>query len=196
MSRPCDDAVIAPAAALTARTGPPIMPDMSEDHGGAELDLILAPHTSLSPTGFWVVMGILIALNFVAGTLFLLQGAWPVVGFMGLDVALVYWAFRVSYARARTQERLRLDADALTIERRDRAGNSQTFTFRPPHWLQVQLVAAPDREAQLVLSSHGRRLIVGSFLAPEQRVEVAGAIRQALARLRAPHPSPSTSFMP
>jgi uncharacterized membrane protein len=161
-----------------------------------KLDLVLTPHRSLTPTGFWVVMAILIALNFLAGTMFLVLGAWPVVGFMGLDVLLVYWAFRVSFSRARTEERVRLDDDALTVERRDANGGHKTYTFRPPHWLRVSLQELPGREAQLVLSSHGRHVTLGSFLPPEERTEVADAIRNALARLRAPQPSPSTSFMP
>ena len=53
------------------------------------LDLILAPHRSLTPAGFWAVMGVLIAANFVAGVMFLALGAWPVLGFLGLDVVLV-----------------------------------------------------------------------------------------------------------
>ncbi len=160
---------------------------------GLELDLILSPHRSLTPVGFWAMMGVLIAMNFVAGTLFFLHGAWPVLGFMGLDVALVYWAFRVNFSRARAQERLRLDADALTIESCDARGKRKTFTFRPPHWLQVTV---DEDRAGFVLSSHGRHVIVGAFLAPEERTAAAGATKAALARLRAPQSSPSTSFMP
>lgn len=154
-----------------------------------ELDLVLTPHTSLSPTGFWVVMGILIALNFVAGTMFLLLGAWPVLGFMGADIALVYWAFKVSYARGRAQERVRLDAEALTVERRDAAGRSQVFTFRPPQWLQVRLEGDSD-SSRLILTSHGRSLTLGAFLGPDERAAAGEAIAQALGRLRAPHDSP------
>jgi uncharacterized membrane protein len=33
-------------------------------------------------------------------------GAWPVVGFLGLDVLIVYLAFRASYAQAQAFEDL------------------------------------------------------------------------------------------
>ena len=161
-----------------------------------QLDLVLTPHRSLTPAGFWAVMAVLIVMNFAAGTLFFILGAWPVIGFMGLDVALVYWAFRVSFNRGRAEERVRLDADALTVERRNAAGHRETFTFKPPHWLRVSLEETPGRGARLVLSSHGRYLTLGAFLGPEERIAVAGAIKDALARLRAPHSSPSTSLIP
>lgn len=149
-----------------------------------DLDLTLMPNNSLTPTGFWVVMGVLIAANFVAGALFLHLGAWPVLPFMGLDVVLVWRAFRASDARNRRCERVRLNAEALTVERIDRKGRSDTVTFKPPHWLQVRLESPQNLEPQLVLSSHGRRLIVGAFLGPEQREAVAQSIAQALDRLR------------
>ena len=157
------------------------------------LDLILAPHRSLTPAGFWAVMGVLIAANFVAGVMFLALGAWPVLGFLGLDVVLVYWAFRINFRRGQAQERLRLDAAALTVERRDARGRHDTVTFAPPHWLRV---IVEDGPGGLVLSSHGRHLTVGAFLSPEERVAVADTIRAALARLAPVQASPSTSFMP
>ena len=39
-------------------------------------------------------------ISFVGGMVFLIAGAWPVVGFLGLDVLLVYWAFRANYRAA------------------------------------------------------------------------------------------------
>ena len=55
---------------------------------------MLTPHRSLSPTGFLIFMAVLGGISFVTGMVFLLAGAWPVFGFLGLDVLLVYWAFR------------------------------------------------------------------------------------------------------
>src|SRR5437588_1476045 len=57
---------------------------------------LLTPHRSLSSAGFFVVMGLIAGISFVGGVVFLIAGAWPVIGFLGLDVALEYWAFRRS----------------------------------------------------------------------------------------------------
>jgi len=85
------------------------------------------PRSSSTPSGaasqsaagrFLIVMLAFGGLSFVAGILFVLHGAWPVTGFFGLDVGLVYLAFRINYRSARREERIRLVADALTVERR------------------------------------------------------------------------------
>ena len=86
-------------------------------------DAVLTPYRSLSPRGFLVLMIALSVVSFTAGVFFFLVGAWPVVGFLGLDVALVYIAFRINYRRARMYETLRLTRDALTVRRIEHRGH-------------------------------------------------------------------------
>jgi uncharacterized membrane protein len=152
--------------------------------GAPRLDLVLRPHRSLSPRGFWVLMGLLAGVSFVGGTVFWWVGAWPVVGFLGVDVALIYVAFRLSYGSAREFERIRLTADRLTIERTSPSGQRRV-EFQP-YWLRVELIEPPGRTTRLVLSSHGRSLTVGAFLAPGERARLASLLRAALANLRHP----------
>jgi uncharacterized membrane protein len=146
------------------------------------LDLVLRPHRCLSPAGFWAIMGIVAAFSFIGGIVFWLAGAWPVIGFLGIDVILVYIAFKASYAGGRAYERVRLSPDALTVERVDPWGRRKDFALQP-HWLRVDLDADQSR---LSLNSHGRSLTIAAFLPPGERAEVAAAIRAALARLRDP----------
>ena len=70
---------------------------------------VLTPHRSLPAMGFLILMAVLVTLNLTAGITFYLLGAWPVVGFMGLDVALVWWAFRLNYASGKRRESIELD---------------------------------------------------------------------------------------
>src|ERR1700676_825559 len=65
---------------------------------------LLTPHRSLNRTGFLVLMGFLSVVSFITGLAFLLMGAWPVFGFFGLDVLIVYWAFRINFRRAKATE--------------------------------------------------------------------------------------------
>jgi uncharacterized membrane protein len=155
------------------------------------LDIVLRPHRSLSPGGFAIIMTLLIGLSFVGGIVFLLAGAWPVIGFLGLDVVLVYVAFRASYARGRDYERIVLLPGSLTIERVSRRAGSERVELQP-YWLRVDLEDGPEPAMRLHLRSHGESTIVGGFLSPQERIELAGMLREALARLRQ---SPSTSFM-
>jgi uncharacterized membrane protein len=148
-----------------------------------ELDLLLRPHRSLSPTGFWVIMTILAAWSFVGGIVFLSIGAWPVIGFVGIDVLLVWIAFRASYG-VRTHERVRLENGTLSVERIDRRGRHARYEFQS-YWLRVSLEELKEGTNRLILSSHGRHLAVGSFLSPGERAEIAVRIKDALERSRA-----------
>lgn len=154
-------------------------------------DARLAPHASLPRAGFTLLMAVLCVFSFAAGIAFVSIGAWPVFGFFGLDVAAVYIAFRVSYARARRYEIVRLTENRLAIERVSPRGEVERFEFQP-YWLRVLMDDPPRHESPLTLRSHGRSLVIGSFLSPEERLELANALNAALAQLKAGY-SPSTS---
>jgi uncharacterized membrane protein len=166
------------------------------------LELTLTPHRSLSHSGFMALMAALVAFNFVAGIVFLLVGAWPVIGFLGLDVFLVWFAFRMSYAHARQSERLALYPDRLAIWRRDHWGREQLIELQP-YWLRVRVVRHQGAVARLLLTSHGRRHVIGQFLAPQERERLALHLDAVLAALRdgrplpapPPHPEPTNSVL-
>ena len=147
-------------------------------------DAVLTPHRSLPPAGFRLLIAALVLIGLAAGIAFLLLGAWPVLGFFGLDIALLAWCFHVNYRQGRQRERLRLTPDALTLERMSPAGAVEQVRL-PPWWLRVEIDQSGERPGPLTLATHGRRETVGAFLAPWERVEVAEALRRALAPLRA-----------
>jgi uncharacterized membrane protein len=148
------------------------------------LDAVLVPHRSLKPTGFVVLMAVLGGVSFVAGMIFVLHGAWPVMGFFGLDVALVYLAFRINYRSARRQERVRLVQDALTVERIGVRGDRRRWSFQPS-WARIVYEETDEETNRLTLTSHGRSLVLGSFLGAGERRVFAAALKDALARWRA-----------
>jgi uncharacterized membrane protein len=148
------------------------------------LDTVLAPHRSLPKAGFVAVMAVFGAISGAAGIAFVLHGAWPVMGFFGLDVALVYLAFRLNYRTARRQEHIRLVSDALTVERLGVRGERWSWRFQP-YWLRVTLEERTDESNRLIISSHGRSLALGSFLGAGERRSLAALLHDALARWRA-----------
>ena len=111
-------------------------------------------------------------------------GAWPICGFFGLDVALLYLAFRISYRSARQRETLRLADDQFTVERVGVYGERRQWRFQP-FWLRVVLEERPNQSNRLSLASHGKSLVIGDFLAPPLRRELAMNLREVLARWRA-----------
>jgi uncharacterized membrane protein len=141
----------------------------------------LTPHRSLSREGFVVLMLVIAGFNFAGGLFFYLIGAWPVVGFMGLDVALVWWAFRANFADARRAEHIEITSHELVLRRlaKRRPAQEQRFARR---WVRVEL--EEDRERELIgplyLRFRGKRTEIASFLGAQERLAFAQALKAAL----------------
>ncbi len=149
------------------------------------LDLVLYPHRSLSPQGFLVLMGVVAALSFTIGLIFFLAGAWPIVGFLGLDVAVVYLAFRLNYRAARAHETIRLSGNELEVVKIDSRGRKRRYVL-PSAWLRVDLETRPRRAGRLTLRSRGRGLEVGAFLGQDEKDGLAQVLRDGLRRAALP----------
>ena len=78
---------------------------------------ILTPHRSLGRRGFLALMLAIGCISFAAGLVFFIAGAWPVVGFLGFDVLLVYWAFRANYRAAGAYEEVTMTPTQLKLRR-------------------------------------------------------------------------------
>ncbi|HYD05566.1 MAG TPA: DUF2244 domain-containing protein, partial [Reyranella sp.] len=105
---------------------------------------------------------------------------WPVAGFTGLDVALLWWLFHRNYEDARRSETLTLTDRELVIERIAPDGEREEHRLEA-YWLKVEA-----GERRLAVSSRGNRVVVGRFLAPADRARVANELSAALAAMRAP----------
>lgn len=141
---------------------------------------VLTPHRSLSPRGFLIVMIALGGLSFIAGMVFLLAGAWPIVGFLGVDVLLVYWAFRLNYRAAKAYEQVTVTPSELTVRKVSHRGGAQEWTLNPV-WVRLQRDVHEEFGLQrLFLESHGRRLSIAGFLPPQEKESFALALSVAL----------------
>ncbi len=140
---------------------------------------ILHPHRSLSPRGFLILMLAIGSVSFVSGMVFLMMGAWPVMGFFGLDVALVYIAFRLNYRGGRAYELVELTPRTLTVTQVSPAGEARSLAFNP-YWVRVSVTERPDGGNHLRLASHGRELEFGRLLNDEERRDFAEALSRAL----------------
>lgn len=151
--------------------------------GRVFFERLLLPHRSLAKPGFNILMAVLFVISLAVGIGFVMIGAWPVCGFFGLDVALIYVAFRVNYRSARQHELLRLSDDQFTVERVSIRGERRIWDFQP-FWLRVILEERKDDSNRLLVASHGKSLVIGDFLPPPMRRELATTLRQALASWR------------
>ena len=145
---------------------------------------VLTPHRSLGRTGFLALMLLIGAISFAAGLAFFIAGAWPVVGFFGLDVLLVYVAFRVSYRSAAAYEQVTMTPSALTVRKVSHRGHVAEWRLNPV-WVRLQReVHAEFGIERLFLVSHGRRLPVATFLGPREKASFATALAAALGEAR------------
>ena len=97
---------------------------------------MLTPHRSLSPAGFVIFMTVLGVMSFITGMIFFIAGAWPVMGFCGLDVLLVYWAFRANYRGARAYEEVTITPSELTVRKVSHHGRVREWTLNPV-WVRL-----------------------------------------------------------
>ena len=141
---------------------------------------LLTPHRSLNRTGFLVLMGFLSVVSFATGIAFLLMGAWPVFGFLGLDVLVIYWAFRVNFRRAAATEEITVTPSELRVRRVSHRGHVVEFVLNPL-WVQIdQKTHAEFGIEKLYLVSKGRRVTIASFLGPEEKASFVKALTEAL----------------
>lgn len=145
---------------------------------------VITPHRSLGKTGFLVLMWTVAGISFAAGTLFLMAGAWPVFGFFGLDVALIYWAFRSNYRAAASYELVTVTASELTVRKVSHRGKAREWTFNPL-WVRLDREIIDDFGLQaLFLVSRERRLAIAGALAPDEKESFAAALSAALGEAR------------
>jgi uncharacterized membrane protein len=145
---------------------------------------VLRPYRSLPPSGFAATMGLMAGVSLLSGAMFWRMGAWPVAGFFGLDVFLLYLALTLSYRSGRLYETVELTPARLTLTRVHPSGRREQFDCNP-YWARVELSEWPDGRTRLGIRVQGRHLVFGHFLTDDERRDLASALRAALFEARA-----------
>jgi uncharacterized membrane protein len=141
---------------------------------------LLTPSRSLGRRGFLLLMLIVGGINITTGTIFLLAGAWPVFGFCGLEILLLYWAFRVNYRRGQAYEQVTVTASELTVRQVSHTGSMREWTLNPV-WVRLdRIVHSEFGIERLFLVSQGRRLPIAAFLGAQEKESFALALSRAL----------------
>jgi uncharacterized membrane protein len=145
---------------------------------------VITPHRSLGAQGFLIFMICLGGLSFVSGVAFVAMGAWPVCGFCGLDVLLVYLAFKANYRAGRAYEEVIVTASELTLRQVSHRGRVREFTLNPL-WVRLDRIVHKEFGIErLFLVSRGRRLPIAAFLGPHEKESFALALTNALGEAR------------
>ena len=144
----------------------------------------LQPHRSLTPRAFTVFILCFCLAQVILALPFLMMGAWPVAGFMGLDALALYVAFRISFRSAPAYETLDPMPIELVHAKIGVRGHRREWRFNPS-WVRLEEEIHEEFGVQrLALASRGERIEIGAFLGPEQKAGLARDLRQALSAAR------------
>ncbi|GGY47201.1 DUF2244 domain-containing protein [Parvularcula lutaonensis] len=168
---------------VTGRTAASSGPDPVTGDEDFRFHALLFPNRSLTADGFRRVLAVVIGVNLVNAVIYFTLGAWPVAFFCGVDILIVWWAFHLSYVQGRRHERVMLTDDALWISRVLPSGHETRWKLNP-FWARVEFDRPASHETQLRLVEKGRVLILGSFLSPQERGELADALGAALSKAK------------
>ena len=132
------------------------------------LDAVLEPPRSLTPRGFNRVMLGLGAFSCLTSLAFLAAGAWPVVGFLGIEILLLWLVFRFSFCSQRARTYVRVTADAVDVRKVDGWGRERRASLAS-HFARVEFDRAADGPNALRVAASQRAYVVGEFLTPPSR---------------------------
>lgn len=143
------------------------------------MDAVIQPNRSLSTRGMWIVLGVLAAFNLWIGVFLVLIGAYPVPIFLGLDMIGVVVAFRIYRRRAARAERVRVDADRITVSRESARG-AATVWSSPTAFTRVRFEGGAEHGRRLSLHLSGRSIAIGQALGADERARLADRLREAM----------------
>ncbi|WP_186399828.1 DUF2244 domain-containing protein [Stappia sp. P2PMeth1] len=168
------------------KTESPDLPDPDAPFFAA----LLTPYRSLGPAGFRVLMLVVCAICLVAGLVFLSLGAWPVFGFLGLDILLIFLAFRWNYRAARAFEEVQVSRTEIRVRKVLASGREQLYSCNP-FWARLHVREEEDEGVlRITLTARDMSVDIGGFLNPDDRTSFADALRRALALAKAGGPRP------
>lgn len=152
-------------------------------NGPQPFKAVLTPHRSLSPAGFLVLMAAIGLVSFIVGIAFLSMGAWPVLGFFGIDVALIYWAFKRNYRDGHMSETIEVTSQEVRLTRCDPKGKKSAVGFNT-YWVRLALDERSDGRSILSFVTRSERVKFADFLSDDERREFAEILSDELVAAR------------
>lgn len=149
-------------------------------------DAVITPNRSLSPRGFRILIGVMLAINLATGAVFLSIGALPVPLFLGLELLGVFLAFKVNYRGGGVSERVQVSADSVTVLRHTPHGRQpgQQVVWRSATAFTKVEVSQDQDDVHLGLAISGRRRPIGQALSPQERLDLGRALERAIVSAR------------
>ena len=146
----------------------------------AEFCVLSRQHDSLGTRWRWALFASLCFVSFGLGLGFAALGAWLVLPYSALEMAVLYLAFRWIERHATDWERVSVCGDRVIVEQ-ERAGVRMQQEFNR-YWARVEVEAGGlNRVPRLKLRFAGREIAFGEELPVAQRAGVARDLHRVLA---------------
>lgn len=160
-------------------------PDLS---GPIFMDAMLRPNRSLTPGALAVLLTLTAGGIGISMAIFLALGAWPVVGFLGLDAGLIWLAFHLHNRAAKEEwEQVRVTSQAVHVAARSRRRGEEHWVVSPV-FARVDVHDPSAHTTRVELAAGRIRLLLGEFLSPPEREAFGAALRTAMAQARKARP--------
>ena len=160
------------------------MQERSQDPASQRIYAVrLHPHRSMSERNFWILLCVFSVVSFATTIPFVVMGAWPVAGFMGLDVAIFYFAFRANFRAAKAYEDVMVTPLDLSLEKVSPKGARANGTSIPrgSRCIRKRTTNMACRKSRLCPRAQHRGR---QFPRPNEKAQVANDLSLALAEAR------------
>ena len=130
----------------------------------------------------WIVFAALASVSLVLALAFVAAGAWPVLPYSVLEIALLGCAFAYIERHAGDWERLTVAGDRVVVERA--AGGKRERREFNRYWLRVEVEPADagfGRSPKVILQGGGTSWEFGNALPVSERIAVARELRKLAA---------------
>ena len=149
-------------------------------------EAVSTPSQSLSARGMRLLCLFCAIGAAVPGGLFLALGAWPVLGFLGVEVMLVLTLVALHRRwSARAREVVQLTEKHLRVVTANGRGGHRVAVLEP-YWTRVVLEDVAGGVSRLSLVHRARRVELGCFLSDAEKRDLGEALAKALDRYRRP----------
>ena len=147
------------------------------------IKITLWPYRSLGGRGYLYLMMGFVGLIFTQSLLFYSLGAWPVIGFLGIEIGLVWLVFRMNFNAGRNFEQISITPWATSVKKVSWRGDTRHFNIPSP-WVKASCIKVNGRSDKLILTYHSGQMEIGSFLPPREKSSLADALNESFDRMR------------
>ena len=147
----------------------------------AKFEILLKPNSSLTGAARVLFLGSIFFICSVIGVGFFLVGGTMILPFAGLEIILVYLAFRLSFNWSNQKQIIILSKEHVEV-RVD--GLKEFFTWKEfRSFATFNVTKKKNEDHDLSFRSKGKEVVIGSFLNQEDKVLLKEEIFQIIQRL-------------